>query len=243
MPVTDYGTFSRYERPDHPLSGQGIIWHRNDVTGADWYDSVAHIDATSTGLTVQVDTAGVVRSMALNADQMAPQPGLRVYHISDWIGTEEDARALAGKVFDPVAGMFSAPAPTRADVSAERDRRINGGFDFKGGTITVAKRIQTDPDARENIAGRTQSATRAIAAGAAAGATKWLHLVDANADPLKDFTWITASNEVVPLCAHTMQAMGDAAAAHKAKLIYAAFKLKAMNPIPADYATNETYWA
>jgi hypothetical protein len=131
----------------------------------------------------------------------------------------------------PDAPPSEEPAPpTSAQVDAERDRRINNGLIFQGFVY------QTEPDARENIAGASQAAFGAIMLnGAQAGDYRW-------SDPNKDFEWISTNNTRVPMDAPTMYAFGLAALAHKSAHIFAANDLKKMEPIPEDYATNAAYW-
>ncbi|WP_210183660.1 DUF4376 domain-containing protein [Ensifer sp. LC384] len=127
---------------------------------------------------------------------------------------------------------YTPPAPaavSAAAVDAERDRRIDSGFDYGG----VA--YQTRPDDRENIAGASTAALAAIVAGAAAGNLRW-HGGDS------DFVWIATDNSTHPMDAQTMFAFGQAAMAHKQAHIFAARALKDMTPIPADYASNGLYW-
>ncbi len=135
----------------------------------------------------------------------------------DWLG--------AGNVPEP----FPAPAPTEVEVDRERDRRIAAGFTFNG--IAYQSRRQD----RENISGAATAALAAMVNGAQQGDFRW-HGGDS------DFEWIAADNSTHPLDAQTTFAMGQAAMAHKQAHIFAARTLKDMDPIPADYATNDAYW-
>lgn len=135
---------------------------------------------------------------------------------------------LAKETAEPYVAPV-APAPTSADVDAERDRRITAGFSFNG----VA--YQSRPEDRENIMGASTAAVAAISAGAQPGDYRW-----ANAD--SDFLWIAADNTMHLMDAQTMFAFGQAAMAHKQTLIFAGRAIKDMSPIPADFATNEAYW-
>ena len=131
---------------------------------------------------------------------------------------------------DEVLRRNGLPSPlvTAADVDAERDRRIAGGFAFAG------VRYQSRPDDRENIAGASTAALGAMMAGAQAGDYRW-HGGDS------DFAWIAEDNSTVPMDAQTMFVLGQAAMAHKQAMIFAARTLKDMEPIPADYAGDQ-HW-
>lgn len=137
----------------------------------------------------------------------------------------------AWRMVDGLLTPYVPPAPSvsTAAVDAERDRRINGGFDYGGVTY------QTRPGDRENMAGTSAAALAAIVAGAAGGNLRW-HGGDS------DFAWIATDNSTHPMDAQTMFAFGQAAMAHKQAHIFAARALKDMTPIPADYATNSAYW-
>lgn len=121
------------------------------------------------------------------------------------------------------------PVVTAAMVDAARDIRIASGFGFNGHVY------QTRPEDRENIAGAATAALAAMVNGAQPGDFRW-HGGDS------DFEWIAADNSTHPLDAQTTFAMGQAAMAHKQAHIFAARTLKDMDPVPADYATNDAYW-
>ncbi|NNV22096.1 DUF4376 domain-containing protein [Ochrobactrum pseudogrignonense] len=123
---------------------------------------------------------------------------------------------------------YSPPPPSAADVDAERDRRIAGGFSF-GGVV-----YQTRGEDRENIAGAATAALAAIMNGAQAGDLRW-HGGDT------DFVWIAADNSIHTMDAPTMFAFGQAAMEHKQNHIFAARALKDSESIIADYADDQ-YW-
>jgi len=131
---------------------------------------------------------------------------------------------------DTEAPPTEEPVVTAAMVDAVRDIRVASGFGFNG------KVYQTRPEDRENIAGAATAALAAIMVnGAQPGDFRW-HGGDS------DFEWIAADNSTHPLDAQTTFAMGQAAMAHKQAHIFAARTLKDMDPIPADFATNDAYW-
>jgi hypothetical protein len=126
------------------------------------------------------------------------------------------------------AALQSAP-PTNSMVNQERDRRTHAGFVFQG------KLYQFDPDSRSRITGAAALAKFAIVKGVQPGNLRWIN-------PAVDFSWIAADNTLTLMDAHTCSAFGDAAAVHEQRHIFAARAIKAMDPIPADYATNNAYW-
>lgn len=113
-------------------------------------------------------------------------------------------------------------------VMIERDRRINGGFEFQG------IRYQSRQQDMDNIAGASLAALAAITAGAQAGDYRW-HGGDT------DFAWIADDNSLVPMDAQTMFAFGQAAMAHKQALIFAARALKDLPEIPVDFMDDKRW--
>lgn len=128
----------------------------------------------------------------------------------------------------PVA-PYAPPAAGAADVDAERDRRIADTFVFGGAAF------QCDAASQQNIIAKGALAKFAVLAGAQAGDLRWN-----NAG--MDFGWIATDNSVVPMDAPTMAAFADAADLWVTAHIMAARMLKDADPIPADYATNGSYW-
>ena len=128
---------------------------------------------------------------------------------------------------DFVKEDFTMPASS-LDVNRERDRRAHYGFMFNG------KRYQFDPDSRARISGAATLAKFAIVGGAQAGNLRWMN-------PSADFSWIAADNTMTTMDAQTCSAFGNAAAAHEQAHVFAARALKAMDPIPDDYADDQ-YW-
>jgi hypothetical protein len=122
-----------------------------------------------------------------------------------------------------------APEPvTSAQVDAERDRRIDAGMTFN------STRFQTRPQDRENVAGASIMALAAMVGGAQPGDLRW-H------GGASDFVWIGEANTLTAMDAQTFFAFGQAMAAHKSALIFAARALKDSTPIPADFA-SDAYW-
>lgn len=138
----------------------------------------------------------------------------------------------SGNVIPPYLEISSNEI-TANQINIEKDNRINSGFIFQG------KLYQSDVSSRENIAGAFSMATQAIAQGALTGNYLWQKLVDYSIDT--PFTWITSNNEIVPMDAQTVVQFGYSALAYKQKLIFKAYALKSMNPIPTDYM-DDKYW-
>lgn len=125
-------------------------------------------------------------------------------------------------------GVDAETAGVLARIDAERERRTDSGFAFAGHLF------QSRPADRENIAGAATAALGAMMAGAEAGDLRW-HGGDS------DFVWIAADNELVPMAAQTAFAFGQAAMAHKSRLIFQARALKDARPIPPDFA-DDRHW-
>ncbi len=119
-------------------------------------------------------------------------------------------------------------ADLKADIDAERDRRIDGGFIFEG------VEYQSRPEDRENIAGAATAALGAIMAGAQPGDLRW-H------GGAEDFAWIAADNTMHTMDAQTVYAFGQAAMAHKQAHIFAARDIKDSESIPVDFAADR-WW-
>lgn len=117
---------------------------------------------------------------------------------------------------------------TRADVNAERNRRMRGTFIFNG----VA--FNCDSDSLQRITGAGTLAGFAMGAGAQAGDLYW----HGGTDP---FAWIAADNSIVTMDAPTAFAFGQAAARNETLHIFAAKALKDTDPIPTDFS-DDKWW-
>ena len=133
-----------------------------------------------------------------------------------------------GNGWNVTAAPPPGPVITSDDVDAERDRRIEAGMTFN------SVRYQTRAQDRENVAGASIMALAAITQGAQPGDLRW-H------GGTSDFVWIAEDNSLNLMDAQTFFAFGQAMAAHKSALIFAARALKDMEPIPADF-TDDGYW-
>ena len=126
--------------------------------------------------------------------------------------------------------LMDEPAPTRAMVNAERDRRIDAGFPHAG------KVIQFDQSSQSNILGACQMAVLATMAGGGQTGDYLWHGGDT------PFEWITADNTTLTLDAPGVIALGQAGASFKSMMIFKARALKDMTPIPTDY-NADSYWS
>lgn len=129
------------------------------------------------------------------------------------------------------AGMAARAAsnimpPTTTDVQVERTLRLAGGFDYDFGDARGVHRIGTT---LADMAGWDEVTTVAQAL-IALGQTS--SLIDVQTD--------TGACQVTPL---EWMAILIAAAGFRQPIWHGSFALQGIDPIPADYATNETYWA
>ncbi|HBF31868.1 DUF4376 domain-containing protein [Rhizobium sp.] len=152
------------------------------------------------------------------------------------LGIDADVADIQVDMLFTGGSLINAALPiTLEQVDRERDRRIDAGFVFDGVLF------QSDAGSRENIAGAKSAASDAIMLGAQANDFGWQRLLDPNAT--NTFAWIATDNSLHPMDAQTVVRFGYAAMAHKQDMIFKARSLKAMDTIPADYATNDAYWS
>jgi hypothetical protein len=121
------------------------------------------------------------------------------------------------------------PEATAEQVNAERSRRLDGGFVYRG------VEYDSDKGARDSIASASAMALGAMIEDP--GGEKGLRW----ADPDRDFAWIAANNVAVPMTAAECYAFAQAAMAYASSLIIAARNLKDIDPIPGD-ATDDKHW-
>jgi hypothetical protein len=126
-----------------------------------------------------------------------------------------------------IAWEMDPPPLTTDDVNVERDRRIFPG-PITVTSTALAQPIPVDmrnPTDRENLANLMQGAIVAKGQGIT--------------DPIVNFG--DADNNVTPLTADQVIVLGMAGLAYGSAVWEAARALKAMNPIPADYA-DDNHW-
>lgn len=129
---------------------------------------------------------------------------------------------------EEIAALPPPPPITSDTVNIERDRRMNGGFVFQG------VKFQSEAESKARILGAAQLAFMALASGASPTSLRWHGGVS-------DFSWIAEDNTVVTMTAPTVIAFGQAAAQWETAHLFHAREIKALEPIPADYA-NDAYW-
>ncbi|MEZ5782062.1 MAG: DUF4376 domain-containing protein [Rhizobiaceae bacterium] len=105
--------------------------------------------------------------------------------------------------------LADAPPPTNEQVDAERDRRIEAGFEFNG--VMFQARAQD----QKRIAGAGTLALGAMVAGVQPGNLRW-H------GGSEDFAWIAADNTTMPMDAQTVFLFGQAAANWESLHVFAA---------------------
>jgi len=116
-------------------------------------------------------------------------------------------------------------APTSTAVNAERDRRLGTTFTFAG------KDYDCDTASLARITGAATLAGFAMGAGALVGNLRW-H------GGTEDFMWIAADDTLTTMDAQTCFAFGNAAATNQSAHVFAGRAIKALDPIPADYAAD-----
>jgi len=145
------------------------------------------------------------------------------YHALDWV--DDRAKPTWPEI---EAADRDNQRPTARDVDSERDRRISAGVTFDGHLY------QSDELSRSLINDAYQLAEDALVEGALPGNTRWYSLE-------ADFAWRTADNQWITMDAMTTVAFGKRIKKHRGDCIRAAIALKAMTPIPEDYA-DDRHW-
>ena len=124
------------------------------------------------------------------------------------------------------------PRPTRQDVNAERDRRLEEDFTFNSVVF------QADKTSQQRLEKARVSALAAKASGAQPGDYRWHGRAI-------DFFWIAKDNSHVNMDADTVIQFGNALAAREGLLIAAADTVKALEDtadgIPDEFA-NHPAW-
>lgn len=118
---------------------------------------------------------------------------------------------------------YVAPAPTAADVNAERDRRLMAGKGFTPAGYGAQVMVNALDEA--NLNGLATTALVQVAAGNGSSIVQWRD----NSDTLHDLTY----DQVLDL--HSQ------ASAYKQAVFAASWALKDADPIPADYA-DDAHW-
>lgn len=163
---------------------------------------------------------GLVDAVELHVADASDQPGS--YVVAD------DLEVFRGYA-DNGDGTFTAPdapAPTRDDVSLERDRRIASGHTIvlsDARTFTVQTRNEAD---FRNINGLVLKDT----------------LLQMQSDTTTEIIFRDADNVDQTLTAPFMIELGNLVAAAVDNLYKKSWTLKDADPIPSDY-TDDSYWA
>jgi hypothetical protein len=136
---------------------------------------------------------------------------------------EDEGLPLTRAALDAIDAAVRAPRV--ANVIAERDRRLAAGFDYDFGDARGVHHIGTTADDLKGWDEVSKLAAAMLATGTPDGVIV-----------------ILTDTGVAPVTATEWQAVQLAAAAFRQPIWQASFVLAAMNPIPADYATNGAYW-
>lgn len=231
MQIVNFGTFKTaiYGRILFYVNEDGQDWYELRRGLTRWGEAGEFIDAIY-GAWALVDPS-TMRITNVEFDPSRLVPDNKIV-----LGIDADAGDIqAGMLFVDGALIDAPPPIPTTHVDRERDRRIDAGFVFDGVLY------QSDESSRENIGGAKSVASDAIALGALAGDFGWQRLLDP--DATETFQWIATDNSLHSMDAQTVVRFGYAAMAHKQDMIFKARSLKAMDPIPADFATNDAYWA
>lgn len=142
-------------------------------------------------------------------------------------------QVVTGRTVQRVNGVVTfvyqtsaAPGPTKEDVYAERDRRLAAGFNYSFGDARGVHRIGTT---RDDLIGWDD-------------VTKYAAALIATGNGSAPITILTDTGVVV-LTALEWQDVMLGAAAFRQPIWAHSFALTAQDPIPADYASNESYWS
>lgn len=114
----------------------------------------------------------------------------------------------------------------RNAVIRERARRLAAGFDYDFGDARGVHRIGTTPEDMVGWDEVTKLSNALLLAG----------------DTTTQFTILTDTG-LVQVTAAEWNAILIAAAQFRQPIWLGSFSLQAMDPVPADYATNDAYWA
>lgn len=133
--------------------------------------------------------------------------------VSAWMASNPDFTVSA----------YVAPAPTSADVDAERERRRYLPLSVTLGESTFA--INMDATAQANLQGLSTVGLYLTSSGSA------------QMTPFRDYD--NQSHDLAPV---DLVSLGLQVAAHIQALYTASWALKAMSPIPADYA-DDSHWS
>lgn len=132
--------------------------------------------------------------------------------------------AWRAKHGDNAAIPYQAPPVSAEQINTERDRRIALGAEVTVGDVTFSVQTRDDKDFR-NINGL---ATKGV-------------VLSMQGDAETTVSFRDADNEERLLNGEGLISMADQVAQHVSAIYAASWALKAMTPIPADYAAD-SYW-
>lgn len=138
--------------------------------------------------------------------------------------TEIARRVVAWLAAGNTPTAYSPPAPTAADVAAERDRRLAGGFSYDFGD---ARGVHVFATTEADLRGWRDVSDYAAA-------------LRANGDTVTTIAILTDTGATAVTAAEWADIL-IAAAAFRQPIWAASFALQAMDPIPADY-DDDSRW-
>jgi hypothetical protein len=215
--VVENGVVTSVETADEPFADN---WIASDAARVGWtYDgeTFAEPEPLPTLGKYAIIENDIVTNVALAYEPLA----------DNWFASDT---AQIGWVYD--GETFTAPtpaSPTSTEVNAERDRRMFSTFTFGG------VGYDCESASLSRITGAATLAGFAIGAGAPVGNLRWHGGAD-------DFKWIAADNSLTTMDAQTCFAFGQAAADNQSSHIFAGAAIKALDPIPQDFASDESLW-
>jgi hypothetical protein len=169
-----------------------------------------------------LDQSGMVVRLVDAADHVPPS--------GHTIGNSDHANIRAGDRWD--GSRYIQPVNPE-QVTAERERRLNGGMEWDFGAAGI-KRIETDERSRQAIEKVGNRAMQAMIEEIPKGTLTW-------DDPGSEFAWITADNTPAYMDHFQMLDMAKAVGEFETRLKLRARKLKDQKPIPGDYA-DDKHW-
>jgi hypothetical protein len=179
-----------------------------------WVMSVINAKYSQADQSSIVATIDGVETFNIITAQVMARDGDIASRVAEWIE--------AGNTIDP----YQPPPIAPEDVQAERERRLQLGFDYDFGDGRGVHRIGTTA---ADMVGWND-------------VDKAANALSALGDNITTMTIVTDTGPVDITSSEWMQ-ITLAATAFRQPIWAGSFDLQAMDPIPADYATNDAYWS
>lgn len=110
MEFIDLGYWKEYTPnfpPDTPELNTKIIYYRNESTGQDWYQTVAHSSEKPIGFVVMINPDGISEYIGNNVDELAPK-NHRVVVFPEFEDDMDVRHSVLGKTFNFETGEFES---------------------------------------------------------------------------------------------------------------------------------------